>query len=478
MWYREPETAMIIQVLAVDYDGTIAEDGQVTATTAAALQRVRASGRKLVLVTGRLLPDLQRVCPAVDRMFDAVVAENGALVSFPARREVHTLGAVPEPTLLDSLRRHGVRFELGTSIIATLAGFADAARAAIRETGVERTLVFNKGSLMLLPGGVTKSTGLAGALTAFDLSPHNLIGIGDAENDHAFLAMCEGAVAVADAVAPLRERADYVTRGGAGTGVVEFIEEHLLADAIGIIPGLSRHRLHVGRAIGGDPVTLPAHATALLIVGPSASGKSALTGVLVERLAHAGRAFCLLDPEGDHEALGELDGVVVLGGKPEPGLPTAGDLGQLLRRPSGRLVLNLSHLAMPEKVLYTTQALGAIADARRARGLPHWLLIDEAHHIVPPEVCPAPEILPRTGHSLVLTTLTAEHIAPQVRQTVGDLASTDAEAFQQALHTLAADRGDQTPRPRVGGDLRRGEALFATLGHGPPRVVRVAIDQP
>ncbi|HSF07337.1 MAG TPA: HAD family hydrolase [Methylomirabilota bacterium] len=469
---------MIVHVLAVDYDGTIAEDGQVTAPTAAALQRVRASGRKLVLVTGRLLDDLHRVCPGVDGMFDAVVAENGALVFFPARREVHTLGAGPEPALLDSLRRHGVHFELGTSIIATHADFAEAALAAIRETGVERTLVFNKGSLMLLPGGVTKGTGLAGALTAFDLSPHNLIGIGDAENDHAFLAMCEGAVAVADAVAALRGRADYVTRGGAGAGVVEFIEEHLMADAIGLIPRLARHRLHVGQAIGGDPVTLPAHATALLIVGPSASGKSTLIGILVERLAQAGRAFCLLDPEGDHTALGELEGVVVLGGKPEPGLPVAEELGQLLRRPSGRLVLNLSHLAMPEKVIYATQVLETVGGVRRAQGLPHWLIVDEAHRVVPAEGSTAAELLPRAGHSLVLTTLTAEHIAPQVRQAVGDLASTDAEAFQQALRTLATDRGDRTPRPGFSGDLRRGEALLATLGEGPPRAVRFAIDRP
>jgi len=468
---------MIVHVLAVDYDGTIAEDGQVAATTAAALQRVRASGRKLMLVTGRLLPDLRQVCPEVDGMFDAVVAENGALVYFPARREVRTLGAVPEPALLESLQRRGVRFDLGTSIIATDEIFAEAALAAIRETGVERTLVFNKGALMLLPGGVTKGTGLAAALAAFELSPHNLIGIGDAENDHAFLAMCEGAAAVADAVAALRERADCVTRGGAGAGVVEFIEEHALTDAGGFIPRLARHRLPVGRATGGDPVTLPTHATTLLVVGPSASGKSTLTGILVERLAQAGRAFCLLDPEGDHESLGELEGVVVLGGKPEQSLPTAEELAQLLRRPTGRLVLNLSHLTMIEKVAYATQALGAIAGVRSAQGLPHWLIVDEAHHIAPAEGSTAMELLPMAGHSLALTTLTADHIAREVRQAVGVLASTDAVAFRQALRTLAADRGDQGRLPKISGTLQRGEALLATLGERPPRAVRFEVDR-
>lgn len=468
---------MIVHVLAVDYDGTIAEDGRVAVTTEAALQRVRASGRKLMLVTGRLLPDLRQVCPGMDMMFDAVVAENGALVYFPGKREVRTVGAAPEPELLEGLQRRGVRVDIGSSIIATDEVFAEAALAAIRETGVERTLVFNKGSLMLLPGGVTKGTGLTVALAAFELSSHNLIGIGDAENDHAFLAMCEGAVALANAVPALRERADHVTRGGAGAGVVEFIEEHVLTDAVGFIPRLARHELHVGRTAGGEPVALPAHAATLLVVGPSASGKSTLTGILVERLTQTARSFCLLDPEGDHESLAELEGVVVLGGKPEQSLPTAEELGQLLRRPLGRLVLNLSHLTMAEKVAYSTQALGAVAGVRSAHGLPHWLIVDEAHHIVPAEGSTAVELLPMAGHGLALVTLTADLIAREVRQAVGMVASTDAEAFRQALQTLASDQDDPPELPNVSPELQRGEALLAALGEQPPRTVRFQVDR-
>ena len=227
-----------IHVFATDYDGTIAEGNRVSEATARALERVRATGRKLLLVTGRMLPDLQAVCPELERMFDAVVAENGALVYFPERREMRTLGDAPEPALIAALERRGVVFAVGGAILATEASFAEAALAAIQETGVERTLVFNKGALMLLPGGVTKGTGLAAALAALELSPHNMVGIGDAENDHAFLSMCECAVAVADAVPALRERADYVTRAAmAAQGTVEFIEEHLLNDLVDICRG-------------------------------------------------------------------------------------------------------------------------------------------------------------------------------------------------------------------------------------------------
>ena len=64
---------MIVHVLACDYDGTIADDGRVSRDTAAMLARVRESGRKLFLVTGRMLGDLEAVCPDVDKMFDLVV---------------------------------------------------------------------------------------------------------------------------------------------------------------------------------------------------------------------------------------------------------------------------------------------------------------------------------------------------------------------------------------------------------------------
>lgn len=47
-------------VLATDYDGTLATDGRVSDETIAALKRLRLSGRKLILVTGRELEDLQR----------------------------------------------------------------------------------------------------------------------------------------------------------------------------------------------------------------------------------------------------------------------------------------------------------------------------------------------------------------------------------------------------------------------------------
>jgi len=449
-----------VHVLACDYDGTIAEAGRCSPEMARALARVRESGRKVLLVTGRMLPDLRSVCPDVDRMVDAIVAENGALLYFPETREARTLGDPPESALVEELRRRGVPFDLGSSIVATTEGYADMALAAIRETGVERTLVFNKGALMLLPGGVTKGTGLDAALTVLALSRHNMVGVGDAENDHAFLAMSECAVAVADAIPALRERADYVTRAPGARGVIELIEEHLVNDLVALMPRLTRHRLPIGDTGDGEPVTISPHATRMLIVGPSASGKSTLTGLLVERLIESGRSVLLVDPEGDYQTFAELERVVVLGGSSERVLPTPDELRQLLHQPRTSLVLNLSAMTRAEKVAYATKALGAVAFVRSTTGLPHWLILDEAHHIAPADGSPVVELLRAGAESLCMSTLDVGDLAPELRALPNVVAATELGAFTAATRAAAGGR----PPVLAGPPLGDGEAAIAWLG--------------
>ena len=468
---------MLVHVLACDYDGTIADDGRVSPTTAATLARVRASGRKVVLVTGRMLGDLETVCPEVHTMFDAIVAENGALLSLPARRDLKVLGDAPEPVLTAALQRHAVPFSLGNSIIATYERFAEATAAAIREAGVERSLVFNKGALMLLPGGVTKGTGLEAALAALDYSSHNTVGIGDGENDHAFLSLCECAVAVADAVPALRDRADIVTTESGATGTTRFIEDHVLEDLRRIVPRLTRHDLRVGELATREPAKIAAHGTRLLVVGPSASGKSTLTGVLVERIVETGRSLCLLDPEGDYQTVAELQGVVVLGGKSRAALPTTEELKQLLRRPKSGLVLDLSGMNRTEKVSYATEALGTIAAVRGASGMPHWLVIDEAHHVFPAEGSSATEALRRGPEPVCLITLEVDDLARELRSVPNVLASTELGAFERALRDLMSSVGPLGNLKLAGPPLQRGETAVAWLDGAAPRAARVKVDR-
>ncbi len=216
--------------LATDYDGTLANHG-VERTTIEALKHLRGSGRKLILITGRQLPDLQQVFPDY-AMFDRVVAENGAVLFRPDSAQETTLCAPPDAGLMAALRARGVPFSTGRAIIATGAAQQSAVAAEIHRldlaAGVH--IILNKDSLMVLPAGVDKSTGLAAALRDLNIGPEHVVGIGDAENDAAFLAACGCAAAVANALPQIKRNADLVTAAAQGAGVAEVARQLLEND--------------------------------------------------------------------------------------------------------------------------------------------------------------------------------------------------------------------------------------------------------
>ncbi len=237
---------MRYHALACDYDGTIAWDGRVEPGTIEALEDVRKSGRKLILVTGRELDDLMQVFPRLD-LFDRIVAENGALLYRPETREEQLLAEPPTREFAQELVRRGAkRVSVGRAIVATWVPHETTAVELIREFGLELEIIFNKGAVMILPSGVNKATGLKAALSELGLSPHNVAGIGDAENDHAFLGLCECSVAVSNALDTLKRRVDWVTKGGHGAGAVEMIQA-LIATDLRHLQNRLHHRLSLGK---------------------------------------------------------------------------------------------------------------------------------------------------------------------------------------------------------------------------------------
>ena len=226
---------MKYSALACDYDGTLAHDGVITASTLVALDRFRHSGRHLFMVTGRELPDLKRVCPELDR-FEWVVAENGALLHRPATDETRLLCESASAPLVESLRRFEIPLSVGEAIVATVEPHEVVVLEEIKRLGLELQVIFNKGAVMVLPSGVNKATGLTALLAEAKLSPDEVVAVGDAENDHAFLGACGMGVAVANALPMLKERADFVTNGARGDGVAELIGMILADDLADIRP--------------------------------------------------------------------------------------------------------------------------------------------------------------------------------------------------------------------------------------------------
>jgi hydroxymethylpyrimidine pyrophosphatase-like HAD family hydrolase len=218
---------MRINTIACDYDGTLACEGRVDEKVIEALRRFKDSGRKLLLVTGRELEDLQLLLPPTD-LFERLIVENGAVLHTPRTGEIRLLSHPPPEKLIESLHRKQVTpLRVGRVILAARVPHEKVALEAIHELGLEYQIIFNKGSVMLLPSGVNKASGLRAALKELRLSPNTVAGIGDAENDHAFLEVCGFPVAVANALPALKEHVAWVTPGEDGAGVVQLIERVL-----------------------------------------------------------------------------------------------------------------------------------------------------------------------------------------------------------------------------------------------------------
>lgn len=220
---------MNFAILATDFDGTLAHDGVVDDATLAALVRARDAGLLLVMVTGRELSDLFNTFEHA-ALFDRIVAENGAVIYDPSTKRVDTLAPPPPPALVERLTREHVPISIGHSIVATVEPHEHRVLAAIHDLALEWHVIFNKGAVMALPADVTKATGLAAVLAALNIPPEHTVGIGDAENDQAFLRACGVAVAVANALPSVKDLAHVVTGGARGAGVIEAVDRLLAGE--------------------------------------------------------------------------------------------------------------------------------------------------------------------------------------------------------------------------------------------------------
>lgn len=405
--------------LATDYDGTLAADGRASSEAVEGIRALRESGRKTILVTGRRLEDLRDVFEPFD-VFDRIVAENGAVVLDPATRQRRSLASRPADTFVEALRERGVDpLSVGEVIVATWEPNHTTVLEVIREQGLELQVIFNKGAVMVLPPSVNKATGLAAALEDLRLSPHNVVGIGDAENDHAFLDLCDLGVAVANALPAVKDRADHVTESARGDGVREAIEQLLGDDLASIDARVTRHDVAIGRTPEGEDVRVKPYRTNVLVAGPSGSGKSTFTAAFLEQLQEHAYQFCVIDPEGDHEA---FERTVMLG---SPELPPEDDeVVQTLSDGATDVVVNLLGVDLEDRPGFFEGLMSRIQLLRAETGRPHWLVVDEAHHMLPKHVAAGPLTLPKRLYSVLMITIHPEHIAAAALDAVDVVVST------------------------------------------------------
>lgn len=443
---------MYIVAFAADFDGTLAKDGAIYPAALEILAQLKSSGRRTILVTGRELPDLLPLLPD-PRIFDLIVAENGALLYRPETAEQRLLTDPPPPQLIQKLRESGVApLSIGRGIIATWEPHQERVFYAIHELGLEHQVIFNKGAVMVLPPGINKGTGFAAALRELDISPHNAVAVGDAENDHALLSLAEYGVAVSNALPTVKERADIVTNLDHGDGVAE-IGRRVLANDLADLPQPPRRKqLLLGYRDDDSPVTLPSRGANVLIAGPPESGKSSLAFGLLERSITTSYQCCVLDPEGDYDSVPDT---VAVGDETQA--PTNAAVAALLQRPEPSIVVNALNVPFGDRPVFFRALMLEIDELRRSFGRPHWLLVDEAHHMLPSWRPNELLGVPCEPGGTILVTLDPQFVAPAALDRVDIVIATGSEPAT-IMRSFAAITG-AGPAPAIERPLKLGEAM-------------------
>jgi hydroxymethylpyrimidine pyrophosphatase-like HAD family hydrolase len=360
------------KVVAVDLDGTIASGGKLAPEAVEAIDRARHDGMTVVLVTGRIGTELRAEFPRLADHVDALVLENGAVVVLNG--QTHALAEPVERCLDEALAARGVPYRRGEVLVAVDGEHTATVVEAIGELGMDYQIVRNRSALMVLPAGTTKGTGLAALLAKMSLSPRNTVAVGDAENDLSLLGVAEVGAAVADAVPSVRRLADVVLDQPDGAGLAALLAQPYLSGAQRWCP--PRRWVDIGTFDDGAAARLPGSQGRILVTGPAASGKSYLLGLMAEQWILAGYCVLVIDPEGDHLQLQQLNEVQVLDGGHH--LPEPAEVVNALR-PDSSVVVDLSGLAEPSKSDYVHRLRSTAEAHREQHGFPHWVIYDEAH---------------------------------------------------------------------------------------------------
>jgi HAD superfamily hydrolase (TIGR01484 family) len=446
--------------LAADYDQTLATGSRLPSDTEGALRKLRRSGRRMLLLTGRTLDELTSVCPGLD-LFDCVVLENGGVLYVPSTRQSTLLCHATALALIPALEQRGVKPIIrGQVLLATRRPHEVTVLEAIRDLGLELQIIFNGHSVMVLPSGVNKGSGLREALRTLGLSVHEVVGVGDAANDHSFLEICECAVAVHNAIPSIKAKADFCTRGSNGLGVAELIDELVANDLASRAPGGGGDVVVLASHMDG-PLTFRPYGQNILISGPSSAGKSTFATALIERLIERDFQVCIIDPEGDYST---LDGITTVGHRLRA--PSIEDVLERLANAEENVVVNLLGVPFDERPSFFSQLFPRLQALRARSGRPHWLVIDEVHHLLPESWGLAPSTLPQRLGEMILITHQPREVTPAVLGMV-DIVVAVGAAPEATLAEYAAALGLSPPEVAPG----RGAAQRDARSDRPNEVV-------
>jgi hypothetical protein len=180
-----------------------------------------------------------------------------------------------------------------------------------------------------------------------------------------------------------------------------------------------------------------------------------VTGIL-ERLVEQRYQFCVVDPEGDYA---EFPDAIVLGSVERA--PSVSEILTALHKPDSNVVVDLVSLPLQDRPAFFVGLLPRLLELRAKTGRPHWIVVDETHHLLPANWKPAPMILPEAFTSMLFVTVHPDSVAHAVLGNVGILAVM-GEAPESTIRKLCMAAGVPAPSiPKT--KLEAGQAIVWPL---------------
>ncbi|MCK9277841.1 MAG: phosphoglycolate phosphatase [Methanoculleus sp.] len=227
----------MLKAIVTDVDGTITDRRRRINTRA--IETIRTlvdAGIEVVLASGNTVCFMDGLCKMVGTD-GTIIGENGGVYRRGFGGTLHIPGdraACLEAfeVLRDHFAGKGIELEL----LSAQYRFADVAfarkidpdeaRAVIRDRHLPIQVLDTGFALHLQAPGVSKGAAMRELAGNMGLLPGDILAIGDSENDIEMLEAAGIGVAVANAAAPTRSAADWVSESAYGDGFVEAVEKY------------------------------------------------------------------------------------------------------------------------------------------------------------------------------------------------------------------------------------------------------------
>ena len=212
-----------IRLVLSDYDRTFTDATlRVEPGLVDAILRLKRKGTLFSIVSGRKYDFMYDLYQNLEGVVDSFIAENGC-VGFANGSKHWIACADGREEMLARLGSLGVPFDAGDVVVSVHRDYereVDQILAPLPQMHV----VKNVDSLMILPAGVSKATGIRWLMGVYGLTTRQMACIGDAENDLEMRGLCTLMGAVCNALPAVKRESDYICKHDFGFGLKEFLE--------------------------------------------------------------------------------------------------------------------------------------------------------------------------------------------------------------------------------------------------------------